>query len=70
MLVICNNCTLNASWVELFSIIFKKKLAFCLSVQKKALPLHSLSGSNVVAPRLSKMILDNIPYRQAVQRVL
>ena len=47
----------------------KKKIVKVLVVQEKAIPLHSLSGSNAVAPRISKMILDNIPYRQAVQCV-
>ena len=44
-------------------------LCIYLVVQEKAIPLHSLSGSNAVASLTSKMILDNIPYRQAVQCV-
>ena len=47
----------------------KKKIGNVLVVRKKAIPLHSLSGSNAVASLTSKMILDNIPYRQAVQCV-
>jgi hypothetical protein len=33
---------------EFFLQFFEKKDWFCLQVQKKALPLHSLSGSNAV----------------------
>ena len=47
----------------------EKKIVKVLVVQEKAIPLHSLSGSNAVASLISKMILDNIPYRQAVQCV-
>ena len=50
-------------------IFYEKKIRKVLVVQKKAIPLHSLSGSNAVATPDSKMILDNIPYRQAVQCV-
>ena len=35
MLVICNNCALNASRIELFSIIFKKNLRFVCQFRKK-----------------------------------
>ena len=50
-------------------IFHEKKIVKVLVVQKKAIPLHSLSGSNAFATQISKMILDNIPYRQAVQCV-
>ncbi len=50
----------------------KCKIYPCISlvVQKIALPLHSLSGTNELTSRLSTMILETIPYRQAVQRSL
>ncbi len=47
---------------------------FCLEnvwwFQKVALPLYSLSGTNAAMQTASMMILENIPYRQAVQRSL
>ena len=46
----------------------KKSCWKVFAVSKFALPLHSLSARNCKAPRrASKMILENIPYRQAVQ---
>ena len=49
---------------------FEKNSRKSLVVQKIALPLYSLSARNAVTrlSRVSKMILENIPYRQAVQR--
>ena len=46
---------------------FEKKSEKSLAVQKFALPLYSLSARNAVNAE-RKMILENIPYRQAVQR--
>ena len=56
--------------IEKSEKFFKKKSRKSFVVQKIALPLYSLSASNAeMQRRLSKMILENIPYRQAVQRV-
>ena len=51
------------------SLIFYEKYPWNIFVVRKfALPLHSLSGTNATAQFLVKqMILENIPYRQAVQ---
>ena len=46
---------------------FEKNSRKSLVVQKIALPLYSLSARNAVNAE-GTMILENIPYRQAVQR--
>ena len=55
--------------IEKSAIFMQKNPRNVFAVQKIALPLYSLSATNWVR-LLKQMILDNIPYRQAVQRVL
>ena len=55
--------------IEKSAIFLQKNPRNVFAVQKIALPLYSLSATNWVR-LLKQMILDNIPYRQAVQRVL
>ena len=55
--------------IEKSVIFLQKNPRNVFAVQKIALPLYSLSARNCKAPRrASKMILENIPYRQAVQQ--
>ena len=63
----CNSfykCNKKCSKIEKSAIFSEKKDWKSFVVQKKALPLHSLSGRND-SDAETQTILDNIPYRQS-----